>query len=42
MRGVTGGGLLRYGIPDFKIEKSVVARRIALMVAEGILILAAA
>jgi len=30
------GGLLRYGIPDFKLEKSVVDRRITLMEAEGI------
>ncbi len=30
------GGLLRYGIPDFKLEKSVVERRISLMEAEGI------
>ncbi len=30
------GGLLRYGIPDFKLEKWVVERRISLMEAEGI------
>lgn len=30
------GGLLRYGIPDFKLEKEVVARRIDFMKAEGI------
>lgn len=30
------GGLLRYGIPDFKLEKWVVERRIRLMEAEGI------
>ncbi|HRK81932.1 MAG TPA: glutamate synthase subunit beta [Saprospiraceae bacterium] len=30
------GGLLRYGIPDFKLEKWVVDRRIALMEAEGV------
>jgi glutamate synthase (NADPH/NADH) small chain len=30
------GGLLRYGIPDFKLEKSVVARRIKQMEAEGV------
>ncbi len=30
------GGLLRYGIPDFKLEKKVVDRRIALMEEEGI------
>ena len=30
------GGLLRYGIPDFKLEKSVVERRIQLLEQEGI------
>jgi glutamate synthase (NADPH) small chain len=30
------GGLLRYGIPDFKLEKNVVDRRIAVMEEEGI------
>ncbi|WP_436639145.1 glutamate synthase subunit beta [Microbaculum sp. FT89] len=30
------GGLLRYGIPDFKLEKSNVARRVAQMEAEGV------
>ena len=30
------GGLLRYGIPDFKLEKSVVDRRLAIMEAEGV------
>ena len=30
------GGLLTYGIPDFKIEKTVVARRIQQMVDEGV------
>ena len=30
------GGLLRYGIPDFKLEKWVLDRRIALMESEGI------
>ncbi|MBA2443053.1 MAG: glutamate synthase subunit beta [Rubrobacter sp.] len=30
------GGLLRYGIPDYKIEKWVVDRRIALLEGEGI------
>ncbi|MCP6302684.1 FAD-dependent oxidoreductase, partial [Klebsiella pneumoniae] len=29
------GGLLRYGIPDFKMEKSVLDRRIKQMVLEG-------
>ncbi len=31
------GGLLRYGIPDFKLEKSVVERRIKQMQAEGVI-----
>lgn len=31
------GGLLRYGIPDFKLEKWVVERRVKLMEAEGII-----
>ncbi|HMH35244.1 MAG TPA: glutamate synthase subunit beta [Puia sp.] len=31
------GGLLRYGIPDFKLEKWVVDRRIKLMEEEGVL-----
>ena len=30
------GGLLRYGIPDFKLEKSHIDRRIAQMQAEGV------
>lgn len=30
------GGLLRYGIPDFKLEKWVIDRRIALMEEEGV------
>ncbi len=30
------GGLLRYGIPDFKMEKSVVDRRVAQLGAEGV------
>ncbi len=30
------GGLLRYGIPDFKLEKTVIDRRISLMEEEGI------
>ena len=29
------GGLLRYGIPEFKLEKSVLDRRLAQMEAEG-------
>jgi len=32
----TPGGLLRYGIPDFKMEKHLVARRVAQMEAEGV------
>lgn len=31
------GGLLRYGIPDFKLEKWVVERRVKLMEEEGVL-----
>jgi glutamate synthase (NADPH) small chain len=30
------GGLLMYGIPNFKLEKSIVQRRVDLMAAEGI------
>jgi len=30
------GGILRYGIPDFKLEKTVLDRRLAQMVAEGV------
>jgi glutamate synthase (NADPH/NADH) small chain len=30
------GGLLRYGIPDFKLEKNVIDRRLAIMEAEGV------
>ncbi|MDR3372726.1 MAG: glutamate synthase subunit beta, partial [Ancalomicrobiaceae bacterium] len=30
------GGLLRYGIPDFKLEKTVVERRVGQMIAEGV------
>ena len=30
------GGLLRFGIPDFKLEKWVVERRVNLLIAEGI------
>jgi glutamate synthase (NADPH/NADH) small chain len=35
-RATKAGGLLRYGIPDFKLEKEVLDRRLDLMVAEGI------
>jgi glutamate synthase (NADPH) small chain len=31
------GGLLRYGIPDFKLEKSVLDRRLRIMEQEGII-----
>ncbi|MDP4291789.1 MAG: glutamate synthase subunit beta [Bacteroidota bacterium] len=30
------GGLLRYGIPDFKLTKGIIDRRLAIMEAEGI------
>ncbi|MTI41597.1 glutamate synthase subunit beta [Fulvivirga lutimaris] len=30
------GGLLRYGIPDFKLEKQIIDRRLDIMSAEGI------
>ncbi|MCL1190316.1 NAD(P)-binding protein, partial [Listeria monocytogenes] len=30
------GGLLRYGIPDFKLEKKIIDRRIAVMEEEGV------
>ena len=30
------GGLLRYGIPDFKLEKKVLDRRLAQLMAEGV------
>ena len=30
------GGLLRYGIPDFKLEKSVIDRRLAILETEGV------
>jgi glutamate synthase (NADPH/NADH) small chain len=33
----TPGGLLNYGIPDFKLQKDVVSRRITLMEKEGII-----
>ena len=35
-KGAKAGGLLRYGIPDFKMEKVHVDRRIAQMQAEGV------
>jgi glutamate synthase (NADPH/NADH) small chain len=30
------GGLLRYGIPDFKLDKAVIERRLEVMLAEGV------
>lgn len=30
------GGLLRYGIPDFKLEKKYIERRIQILIKEGI------
>lgn len=30
------GGLLRYGIPDFKLDKQIVDRRVLLMTEEGV------
>ena len=35
-RADAAGGLLRYGIPDFKLEKRVVERRLKLLQAEGV------
>jgi glutamate synthase (NADPH/NADH) small chain len=35
-RWAKAGGLLRYGIPDFKMEKGIVDRRVAQMQAEGV------
>ena len=35
-RAARAGGLLRYGIPDFKMEKWVIDRRLALLEAEGV------
>ena len=32
----SAGGLLRYGIPNFKLNKAIIDRRIALLEAEGI------
>jgi glutamate synthase (NADPH) small chain len=31
------GGLLRYGIPDFKMDKALIDRRVAQMAAEGVI-----
>ncbi len=35
-RDTKAGGLLRYGIPDFKMEKNVIDRRLKILEAEGI------
>jgi len=35
-RDEAAGGLVRFGVPDFKIEKSIVERRVAQLVAEGV------
>lgn len=35
-KGDLAGGLLRYGIPDFKLPKSVIDRRLSQLVAEGV------
>ena len=35
-RDEAGGGLVRFGVPDFKIEKWVVERRLGQLIAEGI------
>src|SRR3954468_8657656 len=35
-RDETAGGLLRFGVPDFKIEKTVVERRVQQLVEEGV------
>jgi glutamate synthase (NADPH/NADH) small chain len=35
-KNATPGGLLRYGIPDFKLEKSIVERRVKQLEAEGV------
>src|SRR5205814_3896651 len=35
-RWAKAGGLLRYGIPDFKMEKHVIDRRVTQMEAEGV------
>ncbi len=35
-KNATPGGLLRYGIPDFKLEKHIIDRRVVQMQAEGV------
>ena len=32
------GGLMRYGIPNFKLDKTIIDRRVAQMVAEGVVL----
>ena len=35
-RDESGGGLVRFGVPEFKIEKRIVERRLDQLVAEGV------
>ena len=35
-RDESAGGLMRFGVPDFKIEKGVIERRVGQLVAEGV------
>ncbi len=35
-KNLRAGGLLRYGIPDFKMDKALIERRVELMQAEGV------
>jgi glutamate synthase (NADPH/NADH) small chain len=35
-RDEAGGGLVRFGVPDFKIEKQIVERRVEQLIAEGV------
>src|SRR5215203_1313369 len=35
-RDEAGGGLVRFGVPDFKIEKWIIERRLAQLAAEGV------
>jgi glutamate synthase (NADPH/NADH) small chain len=35
-RDEAGGGLVRFGVPDFKIEKTIVERRVEQLAAEGV------
>ena len=35
-RDEAGGGLIRFGVPDFKIEKWVIERRLEQLAAEGV------